>query len=55
MNAYGILVDFRNNVKRIEIKKLMNYNIYMKKSMDLIHQATVTIPPNSEKIITFRA
>ena len=55
MNAYGIIVDFKNNVLRIGGEEVMLSTMTTaEKSMDIINQVAVTVPPNSEKIIMVR-
>ena len=53
MNAYGFIVDFKNNVLRIGGEEVMLSTMTTaEKSKDVINQVAVTVPPNSEKIIT---
>ena len=55
MNAYGFIVDFENNVLRIGGEEVMLSTMTTaEKSMDVINQVAVTVPPNSEKIIIVR-
>ena len=55
MNAYGFKVDLRNNVLRIGGEKLMLSTMTTsKKSIDVINQLAVAVPPNPEKIIMVR-
>ena len=55
MNAYGFIVDFKNNVLRIGGEEVMLSTMKTaEKSMDVINQVAVTVPPNSERIIMVR-
>ena len=55
MNAYGFIVDFKNNVLRIGEEEVMLSTMNTsEKSTDMINQVAVTVPPNSEKIIMVR-
>ena len=55
MDAYGFIVDFKNNVLRIGGEEVMLSTMTTaEKSMDVINQVAVTVPPNSEKIIMVR-
>ena len=55
MNAYGFIVDFKNNVLRIGGEEVMVSTMTTaEKSMDIINQVAVTVLPNSEKIIMVR-
>ena len=52
MNAYGFIVDFKNNVLRIGGEEVMLSTMTTaEKSTDVINQVAVTVPPNSENII----
>ena len=52
MNTYGFIVDFKNNVLRIGGEEVMLTT--SEKSMDVINQMAVTVPPNSENLIMVR-
>ena len=54
MNAYGFIVDFKNNVLRIGEKLTLSTMNTLEKLIDVINQVAVTVPPNSEKIIMVR-
>ena len=51
-NAYGFIVDFKNNVLRIRGEEVMLSTMTTsEKSLDVINQVAVAVPLNSEKII----
>ena len=55
MNAYGFIVDFTNNVLRIGKEEVMLSTMSTsEKSMDVVNQVVVTVPPNSDKMIMVR-
>ena len=55
MNAYGFIVVFKNNVLRIGGEEVMlSTTTTSEKSMDMVNQVAVSVPPNSEKIIMVR-
>ena len=55
MNACRFIVDFRNNVLRIRKEEVMLSTMNLsEKSMDMINQVAITVPPNSENIIMVR-